>query len=153
MPTITASIDGSAVKAQSLAGNRRLQPLRYLHDCSDCFRLERSPGGACTHWKAPPFHGAPPKRDVGRAADSGSRFGTRRPDPPCGAICYSAVEVVRALAELGLVQSQCGPLRFEASSLFGNRAVGKNLFYFLSRPRSSSWDHSLSFSRRRRRTQ
>src|SRR3979411_1585501 len=58
MPTITASIDGSAVKAQSLAGNRRLQPLRYLHDCSDCFRLERLPGGACTHWKAPPLHGA-----------------------------------------------------------------------------------------------
>src|SRR5258705_6809814 len=22
-----------------------------LHDCSDCFRLERLPGGACTHWK------------------------------------------------------------------------------------------------------
>src|SRR5450631_1994223 len=42
--------------------NRRLQPLRYLHDCSDCFRLERLPGGACTHWKAPPFHGARHKR-------------------------------------------------------------------------------------------
>jgi len=27
----------------------------YLHDCSGCFRLERLPGGACTHWKAPPF--------------------------------------------------------------------------------------------------
>jgi hypothetical protein len=25
--------------------NRRLQPLRYLHDCSDCFRLELLPGG------------------------------------------------------------------------------------------------------------
>src|SRR6202043_518434 len=37
---------------------RRLQPLRYLHSCSGCFRLERSPGGICTHWKAPPFHGA-----------------------------------------------------------------------------------------------
>src|ERR1700704_4997553 len=72
------------------------------------------------------------KRDVGRAADSGSRFRTRRPDPPCGAICYSAVEVVRALAELGLVQSQCGPLRFEASSLFGNRAVGRIYFIFVS---------------------
>src|SRR5882757_3312733 len=22
------------------------------------FRLERLPGGTCTHWKAPPFHGA-----------------------------------------------------------------------------------------------
>ena len=38
--------------------NRRLQPFHYLHSCSGCFRLERLPGGACTHWKAPPFHGA-----------------------------------------------------------------------------------------------
>src|ERR1700688_3603513 len=42
--------------------NRRLQPLRCLHDCSDCFRLERLPGGVRTHWKAPPFHGAHPER-------------------------------------------------------------------------------------------
>ncbi len=27
---------------------RRLQPFRHLHDCSGCFRLERSPGGTCT---------------------------------------------------------------------------------------------------------
>ena len=38
--------------------HRRLQPFCYLHDCSGCFRLERLPGGACTHWKAPPSHGA-----------------------------------------------------------------------------------------------
>src|SRR5712671_101398 len=44
--------------------NRRLQPLRYLHDCSDCFRLERLPGGTCTHWKAPPFHGARQVADI-----------------------------------------------------------------------------------------
>ena len=37
---------------------RRLQPFRHLHDYSGCFRLERSPGGTCTHWKAPPSHGA-----------------------------------------------------------------------------------------------
>src|SRR6202043_750414 len=42
--------------------NRRLQPLPCLHDCSDCFRLERLPGGTCTHWKAPPLHGAHPTR-------------------------------------------------------------------------------------------
>ena len=30
--------------------HRRLQPLRYLHDCSDCYRLERQlPGGVRTH--------------------------------------------------------------------------------------------------------
>jgi transposase len=44
--------------------NRRLQPLRYLHDCSDCFRLERLPDGICTHWKAPPLHGAHPERTL-----------------------------------------------------------------------------------------
>ena len=38
--------------------HRRLQPFCYLHDCSGRFRLERLPGGACTHWKAPPWHGA-----------------------------------------------------------------------------------------------
>src|SRR3954451_23093274 len=27
-----------------VTANRRLQPLRYLHDCSDCFRLERIAG-------------------------------------------------------------------------------------------------------------
>ena len=37
---------------------RRLQPFRHLHDYSGCFRLERSPAGTCTHWKAPPSHGA-----------------------------------------------------------------------------------------------
>src|SRR5262249_28273719 len=34
----------------------------HLHSCSGCFRLERSPGGTCTHWKAPPYHGAHPER-------------------------------------------------------------------------------------------
>ena len=37
---------------------RRLQPYRYLHDRSGCFRLEPWPGGVGTHRKAPPFHGA-----------------------------------------------------------------------------------------------
>src|SRR5271167_5280164 len=44
---------------------RRLQTLRLLHACSGRFRLERSPGGACTHWKAPPCHGARGIRTLG----------------------------------------------------------------------------------------
>src|SRR6266853_3265884 len=44
----------------------RLQPLRHLHSCSGCFRLERSPGGTCTHWKAPPYHGAHPMQTFAR---------------------------------------------------------------------------------------
>src|SRR5262245_11027520 len=43
---------------------RRLRLFRHLHSRSGCFRLERSPGGACTHWKAPPFHGAHPKQVI-----------------------------------------------------------------------------------------
>src|SRR5271165_2316908 len=44
--------------------HRRLQPFRYLHNCSDCYRLERKlPGGICTRWKTVPLHGA---HDEGR---------------------------------------------------------------------------------------
>jgi hypothetical protein len=39
--------------------HQRLQPFRYLHDCSDCYRLERKlPGGSVSHWVIAPFHGA-----------------------------------------------------------------------------------------------
>ena len=46
---------------------RRLQPVRYLPDCSGCFRLEHSPGGIHTHWKAPPCHGAHPQQSLANA--------------------------------------------------------------------------------------
>jgi hypothetical protein len=29
----------------------RLQTFRHLHACPGCFRLERLPGGSCTHWE------------------------------------------------------------------------------------------------------
>ena len=36
--------------------HRRLQPFRYLHDCSDCYRPERKrPGGFRTRWKSADF--------------------------------------------------------------------------------------------------
>ena len=39
--------------------HRRLQSLRYLRDCSDCYRLERQlPGGSDPRWKTVPLHGA-----------------------------------------------------------------------------------------------
>src|SRR5271166_4680042 len=43
-------------------GKQWVAQLGYLHDCSGCFRLERLPGGAYTHWKAPPSHGTHVKR-------------------------------------------------------------------------------------------
>jgi hypothetical protein len=47
--------------------HRRLQPLRYLHDCSDCFRLERKlPGGTLTHWKDAALSRRTPVADLRR---------------------------------------------------------------------------------------
>ena len=70
---------------------RRLQPLRYLHDCSGCFRLERLPAGACAHWKPPPCHGARHERthavqqNVGIASSASSQSRCSiLPDPPAG---------------------------------------------------------------------
>src|SRR5256885_13030107 len=34
-----------------------------------------SPGGTCTHWKAPPCHGAPPKPTSGKSAHRGGTSG------------------------------------------------------------------------------
>ena len=65
--------------------HRRLQPFRHLHDCSGCFRLERSPGGACTHWKAPPSHGAHVKRTlrIVQSATLCARWGCRASNGIC----------------------------------------------------------------------
>ena len=43
-------------------------------DCSGCFRLERLPGGTCTHWKVPPFH---------LREEIGARATARRGPKPC----------------------------------------------------------------------
>src|ERR1700730_10271808 len=58
---------------------RRLQTLRLLHACSGCFRLERLPGGTCTHWKAPPCHGAHPKRTFPTGSRAASLSGPHHP--------------------------------------------------------------------------
>src|SRR3982074_64721 len=41
---------------------KRRQPRLLV--ISHFFRLERLPGGVCTHWKAPPLHGAHPIRTL-----------------------------------------------------------------------------------------
>src|SRR6202011_1064473 len=45
---------------------RGLQTFRHLHACPGCFRLERLPGGARTHWENAAFHGARGKPTFGR---------------------------------------------------------------------------------------
>jgi len=40
-------------------GRTTARSLRLLHNCSDCYRLERKlPGGSTSHWEIAPFHGA-----------------------------------------------------------------------------------------------
>src|ERR1019366_1190511 len=47
--------------------HRRLRSSRYLHDRSDCYRLERQlPGGALSHREIAPFHGAHTVELMGR---------------------------------------------------------------------------------------
>ncbi|MEQ1620642.1 MAG: hypothetical protein ABL919_04495, partial [Methylococcales bacterium] len=60
---ITACTLAESPKSDPL--HRRLQPLRYLHDCFDCFRPERfSRVGLSPTGKAPPLHGAHPNRSL-----------------------------------------------------------------------------------------
>ena len=66
--------------------HRRLQPFRYLHDCSGCFRLERLPGGTCTHRKAPPCHGAHVKRPLQIATVEVAVGGRNRKADPYGSL-------------------------------------------------------------------
>src|ERR1700756_4134631 len=58
---------------------RRLQTFRHLHACPGCFRLERLPGGACTHWKAPPCHGARGKQTSGEVGPRDNNPGSHDP--------------------------------------------------------------------------
>src|SRR5229473_979232 len=51
---------------QSVSAIRRLQTFRLLHACSGCFRLERSPGGTCTHGKSAALSRRTPQPDVAR---------------------------------------------------------------------------------------
>ena len=60
LDVVAREVNVSVAKLTECGGqlHRRLEPFRHLHDCSGCFRLERLPGRICTHWKAPPSHGA-----------------------------------------------------------------------------------------------
>jgi len=74
-PTSAMTPTPSIAKVAQL--HRRLQPFCHLHDCSGCFRLERSPGGALTHWKTPPCHGAHVLRTLRIAAVEPAAGGKR----------------------------------------------------------------------------
>src|SRR6266567_1561823 len=53
------------------------QSLCYLHDCSGCFRLEHSPGGAFTHRKSAALSRRTPRVDLGLTSRA-----ENRPDAP-----------------------------------------------------------------------
>src|SRR5260370_23656114 len=60
---------------------RRLQTLRLLHACSGRFRLERSPGGACTHWKSAALSRRTWKSGLNQGPKTGHAAGTTRATP------------------------------------------------------------------------
>ena len=111
--------------------HRRLQPFRHLHDCSGCFRLERSPGGACTHWKAPPCHGAHAiadiedllyKRAVSARKRSSLRCWCARRSPKSNGFCFHC-------GKAACFAPACvGP--WEASSSCPSAARSRVFFFF-----------------------
>ena len=59
-----ARLNTRPVASGYLGGIRTRQTARHCQAAtSGCFRLEHSPGGIHTHWKAPPYHGAHPEAD------------------------------------------------------------------------------------------
>src|SRR5712671_2923489 len=66
---------------------RRLQTLRLLHACSGRFRLERSPGGACTHWKSAALSRRTWKPEVRSAWSQPLRRATRSPRRRVFSLC------------------------------------------------------------------
>src|SRR5215470_13385462 len=68
---------------QVVTAIRRLQPFRYLHDCSDCFRLERIAGRALHPLESAAFSRRTPLPVIGlivrRAVDCRPEFSSIRP--------------------------------------------------------------------------
>ena len=82
--------------------HRRLQPFRYLHNCSDCYRLERKlPGGICTRWKTVPLHGAHDNRTLSFTAVHSNS--TSRLHSLCGRIIHG----LRGLLVDSFVEPDC----------------------------------------------
>jgi hypothetical protein len=61
----TAKADRAQYRSQRQSGKQfaahHAPPSGQRHLTYRSFRLEHLPGGALTHWKTPPFHGAQPK--------------------------------------------------------------------------------------------
>src|SRR6201987_4119887 len=83
---------------------RRLQTLRLLHVCSGSFRLERSPGGACTHWKSAALSRRTWFADIQVCSAAGKRPGAPprniRALPP-GSVAQAAIPLDEFRGELG----------------------------------------------------
>ena len=72
---------------QFVTAIRRLQPFRYLHDCSDCFRRERIAGWALHPLESAALSRRTPQADLGRAPPE-KRLDKRQ--PPITAVRYCA---------------------------------------------------------------
>jgi hypothetical protein len=72
MASTSSPVHPQLRKHRGVAANRRCGPPRDSRTAtsrSGCFRLERLPGGTCTHWQAPPFHGGCQQQTLGVSSD------------------------------------------------------------------------------------
>ena len=95
---------------------QRLQLLRYLHDCSDCYRLERQ-CGPISHWVIAPFHGA--QTDLFYQFSTPPPLHSRAPKVTQRCVQAVAISAIRRPS-----WSDCGsmkPSKNEASCLYPSR--------------------------------
>ena len=71
---------------QFVTAIRRLQPFRYLHDCSDCFRRERIAG-----WALHPLENAAFSRRTPEADISAVQSGRSAKPGGCGSVCFRPI--------------------------------------------------------------
>ena len=64
-----------------VTASRRLQPFRYLHDCSDCFRLERMAGWGLHPLESAAFARRTPKPAIHADTDETIGSSDRRHSP------------------------------------------------------------------------
>ena len=83
---------------QVVTAIRRLQPFRYLHDCSDCFRLERIAGWALHPLESAAFSRRTPKAAVRRVA--GGRQGSTSSRPFDASASRQGKRLARDLSRL-----------------------------------------------------
>ena len=135
LPTIARALKRTEAAIEKMASNVGIS--LDMQDCSGCFRLERLPGGTYTHWKAPPLHGAPPKRTFD--AHPPDQCAQLRVDLRSPSLWARLPTPVGAKAGPVPTHERLGPDEGEDDKIDGNQRYGWNQrLWFVSRMRPCS---------------